>query len=271
MNEAVQNDNVETGDKRERSTIEFPYMALDEAVEVAKAIHSTTGSAPCQLDQLAPALNLSMASSGFRVRLATAKLFGLIENERGASTVRLTSQGHRVVDPSQEAAAKADAFLAVPLYKKVYDDHRGRTLPPAAALERYMADIGVAKKQTDRARQTFERSAQGAGFFQFGRDKLVLPPSASGAGAKEDPDSDKSGSGSGSGSGAGDGETPGLDPVIAALIKKLPKKGPWGTPERDAWLKMMGMAFDMAYGVATPKAAVPPMPAHSYDADDHPF
>lgn len=57
--------------KRERSTIEFPYMDLEDAVEVAQAIHRTTGSTPCQHDQLAAALNLSMNSSGYRVRIAT--------------------------------------------------------------------------------------------------------------------------------------------------------------------------------------------------------
>lgn len=259
MNEAQLNQaTVESGGQRERSSIEFPYMGLDDAVEVAKAIHSTTGSASCQQDQLAPALGLSMASSGFRVRLATAKMFGLIESERGAATVRLTELGHQIVDPGQEAVAKVDAFLAVPLYKKIYDDHRGKTLPPAAALERYLAEIGVAKKQTDRARQTFDRSAQTAGFFGFGRDKLVLPPNASGGGPKDDARGGGSGGGGGGGGGGGDEEKPTLDPVIAALIQKLPTSGPWKTADREAWLSMMKMAFDMAYGAnPAPEPAKP--------------
>jgi hypothetical protein len=37
------------------------------------------------------------------------------------------------------------------------------------------AGLGVAKKQTDKARQTFQRSAQQAGFFAYGQDRLVMP------------------------------------------------------------------------------------------------
>ena len=48
-------------------------------------------------------------------------------------------------------------------------------LPPAAALEREMGQLGVASKQTGKARQAFERSAEQAGFFAHGADRLVMP------------------------------------------------------------------------------------------------
>ena len=38
-----------------------------------------------------------------------------------------------------------------------------------------MANLGVSSKQTSRARQAFERSANDAGFFQHGMDRLVMP------------------------------------------------------------------------------------------------
>lgn len=41
-----------------------------------------------------------------------------------------------------------------------------------------------------------------------------------------------------------------LDPLLAALIGKLPAGGPFPGEQRAAWLKMMGMAFDVVYGVA---------------------
>jgi hypothetical protein len=42
-------------------------------------------------------------------------------------------------------------------------------------LEREIANLGVAPKQTDKARQSFERSARQAGFFLQGEDRLVQP------------------------------------------------------------------------------------------------
>jgi hypothetical protein len=32
------------------------------------------------------------------------------------------------------------------------------------------------------------------------------------------------------------------------LIQKLPAQGPWGADERVTWLKMLAMAFQIAYG-----------------------
>ena len=51
-----------------------------------------------------------------------------------------------------------------PLYKAIYDKYRGRGVLPsqAAALEREMVGLGVSDK-VNRARQTFERSAEQAG------------------------------------------------------------------------------------------------------------
>src|SRR5438034_1314262 len=79
-------------DKRARSAIEFPYNDLDDAVEIAKAIHANAGVS-CTLDQLAAYLKQSMTSGAFRLRTSNARIFGLTENERGE--VRLTDLGRR--------------------------------------------------------------------------------------------------------------------------------------------------------------------------------
>jgi|SRR5580692_5707985 hypothetical protein len=84
-----------------------------------------------------------------------------------------------IVDPSREREAKVKAFLAVPLYGKLYEHYRGKVLQPTQALTRELVLLGVAQKQADRARQTFERSASAAGFFGMGRDKLIMPAGAS--------------------------------------------------------------------------------------------
>ena len=87
----------------------------------------------------------------------------------------LTSLGRRAADPAQRGSAGRDAFYTVPLYLSVFQKYTGHLLPPAAALEREMANLGVAKKQTSKARQAFERSAEQGGFFGQGRDRLVEP------------------------------------------------------------------------------------------------
>jgi hypothetical protein len=70
----------------------------------------------------------------------------------------------------------------VPLYLSVYENFKGYTLPGAAAIEKYMRDVGVSSKQTDKARQVFLRSARQANFFEHGEDRLVRPAAPSGPG-----------------------------------------------------------------------------------------
>src|SRR5579872_662841 len=114
--------------KYDRSTIEFPYGDLDDAVEIAKTVHSNAGVS-CTLDQLAAFVRQSMTSGAFRLRLSNARAYSLTENERGE--VRLTDLGRMVADPEQEPRARSEAFLRVPLYSAIHDKYRGFTLPPA--------------------------------------------------------------------------------------------------------------------------------------------
>lgn len=239
---------------RQRSSISFPYVDLGAGADLAIAIHSHVGHGSCSEDQLAAWTDQSSKSSGFREQIRVAKMAGLIE-EHG-DELRLADLGRLAADPDQARAARARAFLTVPLFKAVYDKYRGSILPPAAALERDMVGLGVSEKQKDRARQVMERSAEFAGFFESGRNKLVMPANVSaGTGAgREQPRDPSSGAangssskGSGAGSGAGSGGGPD-DPLINALIQKLPTAGPWPVADRVNWLKMLAMAFQMSYG-----------------------
>jgi len=232
-------DSGEKKRKRERSTIQFPYNDLDDAVSIASAVHDNAGLT-CSLDQLAAYTKQSITSGTFRLRVSNASTYGLTENERGE--VRLTELGRRIVDPEKESAALADSFLTVPLFARIFENYKGFTLPGAAALEKFMRDEGVSPKQTGKARQAFLRAAKQAGFFAHGEDRLVRP-ALSGPGTKpieDQPEKDgmkKRGGGSGPD-----------DPLIQALIQKLPTAGPWTVDERVTWLKMLAMAFDITYG-----------------------
>lgn len=251
----IQEAQTEGEDARERSSIQFPYNDLSSAIEIARAIHANAGT-ECTLDQLAAYLKQSMTSGAFRLRVSAAATFGLTENERGK--VRLTPLGRRITDPSQEAAARADAFLAVPLYARVYENFKGYTLPGAAAIEKFMRDVGVSSKQTDKARQVFLRSARQANFFEHGEDRLVRPASAPGPGTppidsgagKEEPTPDPK---KGGGSGSGGGNERRLHPFIQGLLDTIPNipdptdKPEWPVADRAKWLQTAANIFDLIY------------------------
>jgi hypothetical protein len=189
--------------------------------------------------------------------VSAAATFGLTENERGK--VKLTTLGRRIADPAQEAAARADAFLTVPLYSRVYENFKGYTLPGAAAIEKYMRDVGVSSKQLDKARQVFLRSARQANFFEHGDDRLVRPAAPSNPGTppvdlepKKDPPEDLKNRNGGNGG----GDPPPIDPIIEGLLKRLPKTGDvWPEADRKLWLQLLEGSFKLIY-----KDAAPPLP-----------
>ena len=231
--------------KRERSTIDFPYLGLESAVEVAKAVHDV-GGMKCQWDQLAAKMNQAAKGGGFRQRVMAAKTFGLLTHGQGMVT--LSSLGSRINDPSQEAAAKADAFLAVPLFCKIYEEFKGSVLPPAAGLEAAMVAHGVTPKQKDTARQVFQRSATEAGFFAYGVNRLVLPSFKASSSPKDagDVKHDEVEKPKKKGSGGGDGGD--RHPLIEGLLKELPEpQTEWTTEERKNWLEMASTIFNVIY------------------------
>lgn len=231
--------------KRERSSIGFPYQTLDEAVELAATIHKNVGAGECANHQLAPWLSLSQKSSTYRLRIYASRMFGVIESP-SPGVHKLTDLGRRIVDPSQESTAKAEAFLEVPLFRAVFEKYRGNSLPPPAALEREFNTLGVAQKQTDKARSSFERSAQSAGYFNQGRDRLVQPGFAEGREAPPPQLPDKINNQPTPGGNNGGNGT--RHPFIEGLLQTLPSPNTtWAVEGRVAWLKAAATCFDLIY------------------------
>jgi hypothetical protein len=249
MNEHEDGTAVGAAGRRERSTVQFPYNDLDDAIEVATAVYSNAGD-QCEIDQLAGFMHQTVTSGAFRMKVQAARIFGVVELNR--TVVSLTTIGHAVVDPDRERSGRSEAFLSVPLYRQVYEKYRGRLLPPDTGLEREMVSLGVAEKQRDKARQAFQRSAGQAGFFEQGRNRLVLPagvvpvaladserPTVTlerGATPREEPLS------------AFPPSAAGMHPFIQGLLMKLPApESRWPQVERKKWLQAADNIFGLIY------------------------
>lgn len=168
-----------------RSKIAFPYGSLKDAEHIATELHSKWGDSASP-DQVASGLDSTPRSGAFRMKVATARTFGLVSVSRGE--IALTDLGRRIVDPQARPKARVDAFLRVPLFQAVFEAYKGSRLPPDQGLEKKMADLGVSSKQTDKARQALQRSADLAGFLQQGRDRLVEPPNMGDSGRSPTPE-----------------------------------------------------------------------------------
>jgi hypothetical protein len=249
-------------DRREQSSIAFPYLDLDAAIDVAKAIYNRAGLGSCELHELAAEMG-QVISGAFRLKTGTAKTFGLTEKD-GKSGIRLSELGRQIVHAETERAARAEAFLRVPLYERIYDKYKGHLLPPPKALEREMQSLGVSSKQTDKARQAFDRSAKQAGFFEAGEERLVRP-------RVELPTKRVDDEGGGGGADRpGEAERPSVPPhppaqppsgkghpLIQGLLLTLPEPGQdWDAEGRAAWLRMAASIFDNLYSGASGQVSV---------------
>jgi hypothetical protein len=239
-------DEVGTDGKREQSTISFPYADLETAIDVAHAVYGRSGLGACSIDELAAEMK-QVVSGAFRLKTGTARIFGLVERE-GKSGIKLTELGRQIIAPDTERAARAEAFLRVPLYAAIYENYRGHMLPPMKALEREMQKLGVSSKQTDKARQAFERSAGQAGFFESGDDRLVRPKaelptkrvedSEPAEGRAEDKRDEKKGGKGGGGNG--------YHPFIEGLLSELPEDfSGWSLTEQAEWLRAAASIFKL--------------------------
>jgi hypothetical protein len=161
---------------RDQSSIPFPYFDLETATDVGRKLHEH-GGVPCDRDQLAGLLGQKPTSGSFGLKIGAARLFGLIEGAQGK--FQLTQLGFAILDDDdiRVREAKVTAFLNVPLYRRAFDEFRGKMLPPRPfGLEQAFVEFGVAPKQKAPARLAFDRSARFAGFFDTaGENRLVSP------------------------------------------------------------------------------------------------
>lgn len=258
--------------KRQQSTISFPYLDLDTGIEVANAMYRTRGHSPMEGHELAATMN-QVVSGAFRLKTGTARIFGLTEKDSRDSS-KLSELGLRILEPETEKEARAEAFMTVPLYREIYEKYKGQRLPPPKALEREMESLGVSGKVTDKARQTFERAARQAGYFEKGEDRLVRPFFDAHTGKraqreerdedepKKHKDAEQSGQSGGSFSSNNLNGGGRHHPLIEGLLITLPKIGDsWSANERKAWLTMAESIFAMIYQKAGD--VVPPSEANT--------
>jgi hypothetical protein len=153
--------------------------------------------------------------------------------------------GRQITDPGRARAARAEAFLKVALFAKVYENFKGSPLPPPAALERAMISYGAGPKVAKNARQVLMRSAQQGGYFELKQDRLIAPVIRDGNQSDApSANEEKGGNGAGGGSGSGGDQ----HPLIQGLLLELPSpKTPWSTQQRMNWLGMANSIFKLLY------------------------
>jgi hypothetical protein len=248
--------------QKEQSSIAFPYVDMDSAITVARAMYES-GGFPCTREQLAGAMKTSPGNGSFIMKCAGARMFGLIESKDGK--YQLTQLGFNILDEAREKAARVDSFLCVPLFKRAYEEFKNRQLPPRPlGLENAFVQFGVSPKQKANARLAFEKSARQAGYSTIDPDRLIEPilgpTGPTGVTAPRAPHGlspvvsvssvglEATSAAAGKGSATITEVDTNLDPLIRGLLSRLPKAGEkWDANKRARWLQTLAANFDMVY------------------------
>jgi len=252
------------GKPKPKSEIGFPYYTLEKSIEVARVLHERAGGR-CARPQLASMLGYSaVKNGGFLTRLSAAKMFGLVETL--GESVALTERSKRIlspVRPSDAAQAKLDAYMSVELFRRVFDDFDGHTLPAEVGLSnKFENEYKIVPKQVVNALKVLYESANTAGLFDLhgNRSRMIRPIILSTASSITDEASEaatnrdqaqesqesatnelRRGGGGGGSDNAGDADAPGfgratVHPALMGLIQNLPAIGSRLGPKRRAAL-----------------------------------
>lgn len=168
-----------SGEKRQRSDVRFPARSLADSVAVADAINKQ-GGGRATADQVAAFLGYKNTQNGaYLARIGAARTFGLITKSGDFFvTTPLATQILMPTYPEQGKQGLADAFLSVELFRLVYEEFKGRELPPEFGMKNALKNIfKVMPTRVDVAYRTLMDSAQDAGFFDTrgSRTHLIMP------------------------------------------------------------------------------------------------
>jgi len=249
---------------------------LDSAIEVTGQLHES-GLTPAPLTEVAPLIAGEARAKTFKTKVYAAVKYGLVgtrlDRSTGLSEVAVLPLGEQVLDPEREREARVRAFLNVPMNRAIYREYQGRPLPPDAEIERFMhQELGITPGQLSNGRQALMRSARQAGFFEQGRDRLIIPSDVilPDEGSLRHDEAAPSRASAPNGTGHGTRSLPPdpvpavlyppaeeaanttsssqLDPVVAEWLRKIPSPdATWPKEKRDRWLQMLGNLLDYVF------------------------
>lgn len=245
---AVPEADPKAGKERRISETQAPVSGLTQSIEVARVLHENGGS--LDRSQLAPKLGYSGARNGtFLTRVSAAKIFGLVDQPPQSDVVRITQRGLAIVAQVSDAdsqRAKLDAFMSVDLFRAVFEEYKGRPLPPDIGLKNlFEQTYKIIPTRAAQAVKVMLDSAETAGLFTIAGagSRKMIQPVVSGASDVRIPLSGQPNAraqeimqgGDGThadgrtnlgGGGGGGGSPPGnIDAAFIALLSRLPEPG----------------------------------------------
>jgi hypothetical protein len=218
---------------------------MEDAEEVPRTM-AVEGRAEWSTDALVGRL-MAQGVGAVRSKIASAAMYGFVET--GYQTVTLTDLGQQVLEKQTQTRARQRAFMRVPLFSHLAKMYDGKPLPPRDELETDMlaagvkiAEPGTRTPPVHRARSVFRRGALVANLIDDD-GRLSIPPQVyrveaprpvtllPAAQSSQPPEASTR-----------------HDPLIRALMDRVPASRPWPKAERERWKRLWNEALEEVYG-----------------------
>jgi len=184
MEEKQESQNLPKQQERKRpvkAAFHFPIYPLSTALEIAEKVEEE-GAGSLGETALAISLGVSAKGSGFQLKVLTAKQFGLLLRQGdNLVTTQVSKSIFKPFDKEEKAAAFAQTFRNIPLFKAVSDKYEGSPLPSDDALRNVLErEFKVVHERVSSAQSMLVNSAKTAGVLQESQGKVYLVTKSAG-------------------------------------------------------------------------------------------
>ena len=132
---------------RKSGTVECPLFTLEKALTISQTIWDNHAGNPITLLDLASELKYSPTSSSFSNLIISSKRYGLTAGSFSADktkTVSMTDLGKSIIAPTSNDdifQLKMKALLQTNVYEKIFNNLKGRVIPPKNIFENDLTRI----------------------------------------------------------------------------------------------------------------------------------
>ncbi|QIS08835.1 hypothetical protein [Nocardia arthritidis] len=152
----------------------LPRVSLATVLETVEAAYKD-GLNPTR-SQIAARVGQTTNSGAFTSRMATCMIYGVFE-PGGPGSVRITDIALDLFDEHKRPDALIALWMSVPIYRSIFEQYNGKTLPQDTGIESDLIRLGLAPKRASSIRATMMAAAELVGLRATAKDRLVVPAS----------------------------------------------------------------------------------------------
>lgn len=157
--------------KNREKSVRYPAISINECLEFIRRVDGLGGDSISYASILSMMNLKSQTTKSFQVRISAAKQFGLLQTGRG--NAQLTDLARKIFYPSggekESEHLKLEAFCNPPLYAKLIERFKDKSLPEATQLGNIlMNEYHIIKQVKDVAASCFIESADSLGLLKTG-------------------------------------------------------------------------------------------------------